>query len=143
MKKFKTLLLVPACLAGVGLITLLGAADAPHSAVKDAKTNMASCIRAGSFDTKIIDSSTIIAQGEGAGGLLIKVSGCSLNTFDPLVFNFHGSNYLCSRLDMDISQASQGFKSQCFVESVTSINKDEMKSLEAGSSQGTKPRHAG
>lgn len=124
--------LMPVSFVGLATLVVLGAA-APHEAIKEdaASKSMRSCVNSRNMDTQVINANTILAENGPREAVVIKVSGCRLNDFDPLVFEYAGSSEICAPVDVNISQSNMGFRDQCFVESVTAVSPEEVKALKA------------
>ncbi|BBF81939.1 hypothetical protein EM6_2555 [Asticcacaulis excentricus] len=103
-----------------------------NSQAEDVKKAPPRCVNGPGIDTTVLDQETILAEGAGRGGVLIKVDGCRLTPFDILVFEYRGSVQICDPLDVQLSVRQSGvggFKTPCFVQSVTPVSAEEVKTL--------------
>ncbi|BEV12030.1 DUF6491 family protein [Asticcacaulis sp. DW145] len=90
------------------------------------------CVTGPGMDTTVLDQETVLAEGAGRGGVLIKVDGCRLTPYDVLVFEYRGTVQICDPLDVQLSvrqSGGGGFKTPCFVQSVTPVSAEEVKTL--------------
>jgi hypothetical protein len=117
--------LLPVSLAALGAGLVLYAAQGPATAADTAATDKAPrrCLTGGGYDSKIIDKETVILSDRFGNSSRVKVKGCNLNNFDPLLFVFRGTNQICDPIDIDMSTLNTpgGFQARCFVESVTPL----------------------
>lgn len=99
---------------------------------EDGKKAPPRCVNGPGIDTTVLDQETLLAEGAGRGGVLIKVDGCRLTPYDVLVFEYRGSVQICDPLDVQLSVRQSGggnFKTPCFVQSVTPVSAEEVKVL--------------
>ena len=114
----------------LGVLAIVGLCGAQSSDEVKTRPKASTCLSSSNMDTTILDKDTILARSMDGRGMLIHVKGCGLTSFDPLVFTFRGSNTICDRMDVEVGQLSQGFKRQCFVQSVETLTAEEAKGLE-------------
>ncbi|UDF04965.1 hypothetical protein [Asticcacaulis sp. AND118] len=98
----------------------------------DGKKAPPRCVNGPGIDTTVLDEETVLAEGAGRGGVLIKVDGCRLTPYDILVFEYRGSVQICDPIDVQLSVRANGmghFKTPCFVQSVTPVSAEEAKGL--------------
>lgn len=96
------------------------------------QTPVRQCVSGGNLDTTVIDEKTLLVEDRGRGALLLKVSGCRLSHFDPLLFEYRGTTQICQPIDVQMSVIyAPGFKSACFVDELKPISLDEAKSIKA------------
>jgi hypothetical protein len=133
MKRISTLSYI-ALMSGVALAIVAIVAVTPRISHAD-NTAPKGCIDGHGMDTKILDESTILATN-GSRNALIKVSGCRLDSFKILSFEYRGTTQICDRLDVDLKLLTStgtglGFPEACFVDEVKMITKEEAKALKA------------
>ncbi|WP_298333342.1 hypothetical protein [Asticcacaulis sp.] len=120
-----------AVLGVVGGLLAMGVLPVSSQA-EDGKKTPPRCVNGPGIDTTVLDQETILAEGAGRGGVLIKVDGCRLTPYDILVFEYRGSVQICDPLDVQLSvrqSGDGGFKTPCFVQSVTPVSAEEVKTL--------------
>jgi hypothetical protein len=105
---------------------LMGTKQAPSTSPKPGEKQTApthTCLYGGNYDSRIIDRETIILTDRRNNSVQVKVKGCTLNDFDPLMIVFRGTTQICNPIDLDLSTVSMpgNFTSKCFVESVTPL----------------------
>lgn len=102
------------------------------SQAEDGKKAPPRCVNGPGIDTTVLNQEEILAEGSGRGGVLIKVDGCRLTPYDILVFEYRGIVQICDPLDVQLSvrqSGGGGFKTPCFVQSVTPVSAEEVKAL--------------
>jgi hypothetical protein len=129
MKRSKLWLPLSAAAMAGGLV--LFAAQAPAEPVgapaaeapAKVKAKPKKCLNGGNYDQQIVDNSTLILTDRFNTSVQVKVKGCHLNDMDPLMFEFRGSTQVCNPIDLDMSTVTTtgGFKTKCFVQSITQI----------------------
>ncbi|WKL57099.1 hypothetical protein Q1W73_15755 [Asticcacaulis sp. ZE23SCel15] len=103
---------------------------------KPAEKSLRQCVSGGDLDTTVIDEKTLLVEERGRGAMVMKVSGCRLNNFDPLLFEYRGSTQICNPIDVQMSVIyAPGFKSACFVDTLKPVSFEEAKSLKASLSK--------
>jgi hypothetical protein len=107
----------------LGLMAARQAPETPKTDEKKAAAPMHTCLYGGNYDSRIIDRETIILTDRRNNSVQVKVKGCTLNDFDPLMIVFRGTTQICNPIDLDLSTVSMpgNFTSKCFVESVTPL----------------------
>lgn len=108
---------------------------APQSE-KPAEKPLRQCVNGGDLDTTVIDEKTLLVEDRGRSAMVMKVSGCRLNHFDPLLFEYRGSTQICNPIDVQMSVIyAPGFKSACFVDELKPVSFEEAKALKASLSK--------
>jgi hypothetical protein len=116
--------------AGAGLTLALAALAACETTPPPSGDGMAAmrpvdrCVRTPLEDTRVVDQTTLVATDYSGAAVLIKMTGPCLEPNEPIVIEYHGSNQICDRMDVDISgRAASAIPTVCFIDSVTPISK--------------------
>ncbi|ESQ80526.1 hypothetical protein [Asticcacaulis sp. YBE204] len=125
----KVLGVAGAAVLGLGVLALVPqVSDAQDAAPPSEKVRR--CVNGPGLDTHVLDEETLLVQDNGRSGLVVKVDGCRLNPHDILVFEWHGTQQICDPVDIQLSvRSTGGFRSHCFVQSVTPVGAAEAKVL--------------
>ncbi|MDC7675645.1 hypothetical protein [Asticcacaulis machinosus] len=99
------------------------------------------CVSGGNLDTTVVDEDTLLVEERGRGAMVMKVSGCRLNHFDPLLFEYRGTTQICNPIDVQMSVIyAPGFKSACFVDELKPVSLEEAKAIKASLSKKKKSK---
>jgi hypothetical protein len=110
--------------------SLVALSFVPNSqAETSVKSELKRCVSSPGMETTLLSDTQILARN-GNAAVLIEIEGCRPSPFDQLIFEYRGSSQICGPMDVQIySYVGNGFKSACFITSVTPISKDEAKTL--------------
>lgn len=117
-----------AVVAGLGALALVPQASDAQD--KTATEKVRRCVNGPGLDTHVLDEDTLLVQDNSRSGVLVKVEGCRLNPYDVLVFEWRGTQQICDPIDLQLSvKATGGFRTPCFVQSVTPVGAAEARAL--------------
>jgi len=90
------------------------------------------CVSAPLDDTKVIDESTLLVTDYHGGAALIRMNGRCLEKNEAIGIKYYGSSQICDPVDVDITgSVATNIPQHCFINSITSISKDEAKAYMA------------
>jgi len=113
--------------AGAALVLLTAAAGDDQK-----PSHRQQCFYSGQYDTEIIDDHHFLFKtSTGHQASEVTVSGCRLDVFSTLIFEFRGGSDICDAHDFRLFERSNGMKSPCFVDSMRPLSIDELKTIES------------
>ncbi len=100
----------------------------------DASTKPArQCIDAPLKETQVLDETTLYAEDAFGHASLIKMNGACLRRNEAIKIEYRGISQVCRASDVQISGfETPRFETPCFIDSVTSLTKDEAKAYRDG-----------
>ena len=91
------------------------------------------CIMAPLQQTQILDEKTLYAEDGFGHASLIKMGGACMHKSEAVKIEYRGITQICGPADVQISgYSTPQFETPCFIDSVTSLTKDEAKAYRDG-----------